>query len=307
MTQDPSPLFARLFGRPGILLGVVHLLPLPGAPRAPGAAREAMRQASERALADARALEAGGLDGAIVENFGDAPFFGESVPAMTVAAMAAILEELRRAVRFPLGVNVLRNDARAALALAAACGLDFLRVNVHSGVMLTDQGILEGLAAQTLRERNALGAEVAIFADVLVKHATPLGGARETDLPQLAEDTYRRGLADALLVTGSGTGKATPLGEVAAVRKAVPEAPVLVASGVNDQTVRATLDVAQGAIVGTFLKRDGRVDQPVDPARVRRLVAAARPGEPARSGEAEAGDGSAEARSRSVRARAKTE
>ena len=259
------------------LIGVVHLPPLPGSARAPESAADAMRAALEGALFDAHALEAGGIDAIIVENFGDAPFHGERVPAATVAAMAAIAQELRRTVKVPLGVNVLRNDALAALSIAAATGCDFIRVNVHAGAMLTDQGVLTGRAAETLAERRRLGAtRVRILADVLVKHAQPLAGDRETLLPQLAEDTFRRGLADALIVTGAGTGKAAALGDVAAVRRAVPEAPVLVGSGVNDMTVRATLDVAQGAIVGTWFKRDGRLDQPVDVERVRRFVAAAR-------------------------------
>ena len=269
----PSPLdWSR---RP--LIGVVHLPPLPGAARAPERAADAMRAALDGALFDAKALEAGGIDAIIIENFGDAPFHGERVPVATVAAMSAIAQELRRAVRVPLGVNVLRNDALAALSIAAGCGLDFIRVNVHAGAMLTDQGVLTGRAAETLAERRRLGAgRVLILADILVKHAQPLAGEREALLPQLAEDTFRRGLADALIVTGAGTGKAAALGDVAAVRRAVPEAPVLVGSGVTDATARAVLDVANGAIVGTWFRRDGKLDQPVDVERVRRFVSAAR-------------------------------
>ncbi len=264
-----------------MLIGVVHLAPLPGAALAPSGAAEAMTAALERARADLDALVAGGIHGVIVENFGDTPFHGDRVPAATVAAMAAIARELRLASPVPLGVNVLRNDVGAALAIAAASGLDFVRVNVHAGAMLTDQGVLQGRAAETLAERRRLGAtDVLILADVLVKHAQPLAGDRATLLPRLAEDTYRRGLADALIVSGEGTGKAAALDDVAAVRRAVPEAPVLVGSGVTEATAGAVLEVAHGAIVGTWLKRDGRVDQPVDVERVRRLVAAAGPASP---------------------------
>lgn len=271
--------FERMFRRKsGVLLGVIHLLPLPGTAKAPARASDAMNAAIERGLADALALEAGGVDGAIVENFGDAPFHGGPVPASIVAALTRATAEIRRRVRMPLGVNVLRNDADAALAIAAACGCDFVRVNVHVGAMLTDQGVLEGRAAHTLSERRRLGASnVLVLADILVKHATPLAGTREALLPQLAEDTYRRGLADALIVTGAGTGKTTPLRDVAIVRAAVPEAPVLVGSGVTEDSVRATLEAAHGAIVGTWFKRQSRVSEPVDAGRVARLVARARP------------------------------
>ncbi len=270
----PAPSF---FDRPGRLVGVVHLRPLPGADGAPARAQDAMREALERAVHDARALEEGGFDAAIVENFGDAPFYKDDVPKATVAALARACAEVRRATRFPLGVNVLRNDALAAVAIAAACDFDFVRVNVHAGAMVTDQGLVEGRAAWTLAERRRLGAaSVALWADVLVKHAEPLAGERGALLGQVAEDTFRRGRADALIVSGAGTGKGTSLADVAAVCKAVPEAKVVVGSGVTLETARATFEVAHAAIVGTWTKQDGRVDRPVDVERVRALVAAAR-------------------------------
>jgi len=265
------------FDRPGRLVGVVHLLPLPGTAGAPALAEEAMAAALARAVDDAKALEAGGMDAVIVENFGDAPFYKDAVPRATVAALARACAAVRTAVHVPVGVNVLRNDALAAIAIAAACGLEFVRVNVHAGAMVTDQGVIEGKAADTLVERRRLGAErVWLWADVLVKHATPLAGARAELLPQMAEDTFRRGRADALIVSGSGTGKGTSLDDVAIVRHAVPEAPVVVGSGVTLETVRATLAEAHAAIVGTWTKKEGRVDRPVDAERVRALVSEAR-------------------------------
>ncbi|GMV12707.1 MAG: BtpA/SgcQ family protein [Polyangiaceae bacterium] len=252
-----------------VLLGVIHLLPLPGSPRF-----ESRGAVLGRALADAEALMSGGLDGFVVENFGDAPFFGDRVPAATIAEMAVLGERLRVAVGAEplLGVNVLRNDARAALAIAAAIGADFIRVNVHTGVMLTDQGSIEGRAHETLRERAASGASVEILADVAVKHATPPAGF---DLVQSAKDTAYRGLADGLIVTGSGTGEATSLERLERVRAAVPDRPLLVGSGAGAATIAALLRVADGAIVGTSLKREGRVAEPVELERVRALMRAA--------------------------------
>jgi len=259
------------------LVGVVHLAPLPGTAGAPPRAADAMRAVLDRALADAAALQAGGLDGAIIENFGDAPFFRDRVPPSVVAAMTHACTEIRRATKFTLGANVLRNDVSSALAIAAACGLSFVRVNVHAGAMVTDQGVIEGRAAETLAERRRLGAgDIAIWADVLVKHATPLAGTREALLPQMAEDTFRRGRADALIVSGAGTGKGTSIADLETVRRAVPEAPVWVGSGTTVETARATLAACHGIIVGTCLKQDGRVDRPVDVERVRAFVLAAR-------------------------------
>jgi len=148
---------------------------------------------------------------------------------------------------------------------------------VHAGAMVTDQGVIEGRAAETLALRRGLGAEdVAIWADVLVKHATPLAGTRAELLPQMAEDTFRRGRADALIVSGAGTGKGTSLDDVAVVRRAVPEAPVLVGSGTTIETAHATLAAGHGAIVGTWVKQQGDVSRPVDVERVKAFVQAAR-------------------------------
>src|SRR5713101_4601014 len=126
----------KLFPRRPAIIGMVHLLPLPGAPRWAGSMEEALA----RAVEDARALAEGGVDGVMVENFGDAPFYPDHVPPETVAAMTRAARAVVEAVPVPVGVNVLRNDTAAALAIAVAVGARFIRVNVHTGAMWTDQG-----------------------------------------------------------------------------------------------------------------------------------------------------------------------
>ena len=252
------------------VIGMVHLPSLPGSPRWNGS----MARVVASALADARALIGGGVDALLVENFGDAPFTPGRVEPATVAAMSVVAAEVRRALPgTPLGVNVLKNDARAALAVAAAVGAEFIRVNVHAGAVLADQGIVQSDAYGTLRDRRLLGVNVAIFADVGGKHAVPLA---PVELEQTARDLVHRGLADALVVSGPATGQATPLAEVKRVRSAVPNVPLLIGSGVTAETAAELLSVADGLIVGTSVKRDGDVEQPVDRARVEKLVAAAR-------------------------------
>jgi uncharacterized protein len=252
------------------VIGMVHLPSLPGSPRWDGS----MARVVASALADARALIEGGVDALLVENFGDAPFTPGRVEPATVAAMSVVAAEVRRALPgAPLGVNVLKNDARAALAVAAAVGAEFIRVNVHAGAVLADQGIVQSDAYGTLRDRRLLGVDVAIFADVGGKHAVPLA---PVELEQTARDLVHRSLADALVVSGPATGQATPLAEVKRVRSAVPNVPLLIGSGVTAETAAELLSVADGLIVGTSVKRDGDVEQPVDRARVEKLVAAAR-------------------------------
>jgi membrane complex biogenesis BtpA family protein len=260
---------AAILGAPKALIGMVHLLPLPGSPRWAGE----MGAVIGRAVEDARALEAGGMNGVLVENYGDVPFTAGRVDAATVAAMAVVIGEIRRAVALPVGVNVLKSDARSALAIAAATGASFIRVNVHTGVVVADQGLVHSDAYSTLRYRRLLGVDVKIFADVQAKHGLPLV---PTELEQEAKDSVSRGLADALVVSGKATGEETPMDEVKRVRSAVASVPLLVGSGVSPDTIRTLLSVADGAIVGTFLKRDGKLANPVDPDRVRRLVEAAR-------------------------------
>lgn len=246
------------------LIGVVHLKPLPGAPRFAGGFDSVVKSAVKDAVAYAQ----GGADAVVVENFGDLPFTKGAVPPETVAAMAACGCAVGEEVRLPIGFNVLRNDPRAALGLCAATGGSFIRVNVHSGAMLTDQGMIEGDAFGTLRLRQSLGLTARIFADVQVKHATPLGNQ---SLEETARDTLDRGLADALIVSGSGTGHATDPADVERVRNSCQQAKILLGSGVDEKNVTAFTGLADGFIVGSSLKRGGRLDAAVDPRRVEKL------------------------------------
>lgn len=243
------------------MIGVIHLAPLPGSPRWAGSMKGVLR----RAVGDAVAYAKGGADAVFVENFGDVPFTKGPVPAETLAAMTAAGCAVREAIELPVGFNVLRNDAQAALALCVACEGSFIRVNVHCGAMLTDQGVIEGDAFHTLRRRRELGTTAAIFADVQVKHAVPLA---PMPIEIAARDTWERGLADGLIVSGTGTGMATALADVEKVRRACPGARILIGSGISAESVGDYLRFADGVIVGSSLKREGRVGNAVDVRRV---------------------------------------
>ncbi|MCK6455253.1 MAG: BtpA/SgcQ family protein [Phycisphaerae bacterium] len=248
---------------------MVHLPALPTAANHAGGIEPII----ERAVREARTLQDAGFDALFVENFGDAPFHADRVPPPIIAAMTAVVCEVVRAVRIPVGVNVLRNDAVAALSIAAAAGASFIRVNVLSGVCATDQGILTGRADEALPLRNRLCPNVQIAADVHVKHAVPIS---QPDLALAAEETAYRAGADILIVSGPSTGRAADGDSVETVRGAVPDRPIWIGSGVTPETARDWLVVADGLIVGTCLKRGGRTTAPLDAARVRALVAAAR-------------------------------
>ncbi|MDV2994001.1 MAG: hypothetical protein N4J56_003655 [Chroococcidiopsis sp. SAG 2025] len=251
------------------IIGVVHLLPLPTSARWGGS----LAAVIDRAEQEATALASGGVDGIIVENFFDAPFVKERVDPAVVSAMTLIVQRLKQLVTLPIGLNVLRNDAHSGLAIASCVQAQFIRVNVLTGVMATDQGIIEGQAHSLLRYRRELGSDVKIFADVLVKHARPLSS---TNLTNAVQDTIERGLADAVILSGWATGNPPNLEDLELATAAANGTPVFIGSGADWENISTLMPAADGVIVSSSLKRHGRREQPVDPIRVSQFVEAAR-------------------------------
>jgi uncharacterized protein len=250
-------------------IGMLHIPALPGSPRN----TLVLDEIAERVLADAEALQAGGIDGLIIENFGDVPFYPDHVPPHTVAFMTRLALEVKRRFNLPLGVNVLRNDGQAALAVAVAAGARFIRVNIYTGARLTDQGIIQGTAHEILRYRKLLACDVKVFADVDVKHSAPLAVRK---MEEEVADIVSRGCADAVIVTGSATGSPTSVEDLRIASEAADPAPIIAASGVDLLNAAAIVKVADGLIVGTSFKRDNVTTNPVDPARVRAFMEAVR-------------------------------
>jgi uncharacterized protein len=250
----------KLFAVKKPVIGCLHLLALPGAPLYGGS----MRAIYDKAVEEAATLSEHGVDGFIVENFRDQPFYPGRVPGETVAALTAVAHEIKRRYTCPLGVNVLRNDAEAAMAVATAIEASFIRVNVHAGAVVSEQGIMEGVAHLTMRLRNSLRSDVLVFADVGVKHAAPLAGR---GLATETKDVVARALADAVIVSGERTGSETLLEDVQSVRAAT-EAPLLIGSGATADNIGKVFDWADGFIVGSYFKADGNASNFVEPARV---------------------------------------
>jgi len=254
----------NIFGIEKPIIGVVHLLPLPGSPCA-----VSLRKVVEHAVRDAKAYENGGIDGIILENFGDTPYRVGFVGPETIASMTVVAVKVSENVDIPIGVNVLRNDAKAALAIAHAIGGKFIRVNIHVGAYATDQGIIEGAAHETLILRKLLNTKVAIFADVHVKHAYPLWNL---DIRYAARDNVIRGLADAVIITGKSTGEPPTKRDILSIKNVLKETPVLVGSGVNVENLGIYFEVADGIVVGTSLKVGGETKNPVDVEKVKMFV-----------------------------------
>jgi membrane complex biogenesis BtpA family protein len=224
-------------------------------------------------LRDAEAWVTGGVRFLMLENFGDTPFFPGAVPATTVSHLAVLARDV--VSEFPdvsLGINVLRNDGCSALAVAHAANGQFIRVNVLCGARLTDQGIVEGIAHELMRLRAELKADhIAVLADVDVKHSAPLAAR---PLESEVSDLIRRGHADALIVSGDGTGLPVDVEHLRRVAEAADDTPVFVGSGVNADNAAELAQSASGLIVGTAAKQEGNVLAPVEVERVRRIVAA---------------------------------
>ncbi|MBD2498055.1 photosystem I biogenesis protein BtpA [Nostoc sp. FACHB-280] len=250
------------------IIGVVHLLPLPTSPRWGGS----LKAVIDRAEQEATALASGGVDGIIVENFFDAPFTKNQVDPAVVSAMTVVVQRIQNLVTLPLGLNVLRNDAKSAIAIASCVRAQFIRVNVLTGVMATDQGLIEGEAHQLLRYRRELGSDVKILADVLVKHARPLSSP---NLTVAVQDTIERGLADAVILSGWATGSPPTQEDLELASGAAKGTPVFIGSGADWENVATLLQAADGVIVSSSLKRHGRIEQPIDPIRVSQFVEAA--------------------------------
>ncbi|MBE9169290.1 BtpA/SgcQ family protein [Pleurocapsales cyanobacterium LEGE 06147] len=259
----------QIFKTNNPIIGVVHLLPLPTSPRWGGNLKAVIARAEQ----EATALAAGGVDSIVIENFFDAPFAKDCVDPAVVSAMTLIVDRLKSMVALPIGINVLRNDAKSAMAIASCVEAQFIRVNVLTGVMATDQGLIEGKAHQLLRYRRELGSDIGILADVLVKHARPLG---TPNLTTAVQDTIERGLADGVILSGWATGSPPTFEDLELASTAAGDTPVFIGSGANWENIARLLQAADGVIVASSLKRKGKITETIDPIRVAQFVEAAR-------------------------------
>lgn len=239
------------FARSRPLIGMIHLPALPGSPRA----ENDLDGLIAFALDEAAILERAGLDGVIVENVGDTPFFREEVEPITVAAMTVIVREVRRATTLKVGVNLLRNACLQALSIASVTGADFIRCNVVIGAYVTDQGIIQGCAAELARLRMRLERDIAVFGDVHVKHAAPLF---DVPIEDAAADLAERGGADVVIVSGARSAVPPTYERLEAVRAAV-DVPVMIGSGVGLANVRDFHDRSEGVLIGEVDFKVGRV------------------------------------------------
>lgn len=273
VSDRDSNAIRETFGRDKALIGVVHCLPFPGAPRYRDATPAAIYDAC---LRDAAAYRDGGMHGLIVENHGDIPFSKpEDIGPETAAFMAVVTDRIVREIGLPTGINVLANAPIPAFAVACAAGARFIRVNQWANAYVANEGFIEGRAAEALRYRSQLRAEaIKVFADAHVKHGSHAIVA-DRSVAELTRDLAFFD-ADVVIATGQRTGDSATMEEIETVGQAT-HLPLLVGSGVTRDNVAAILSRTNGVIVASALKRDGVWWNPVDQDRVAAFAAAARP------------------------------
>ena len=248
------------------VIGVIHLPPLPGSPLYRGWEKN-FEEIIDKALKDAMALTEGGVDAIIVENYGDKPFEPRVRRPETIAALSVIVREVKKATGLIVGVNVLRNSAPEALAIAYVAGASFIRVNSLVYPRYAPSGILEPVARELIELKTKLNADIQILADIHVKHSVSIPGLT---IEEEAKEAVERGLADALIVTGTRTGEPVEPKDVALAKTAGK--PVLIGSGITPKNIRLYWRIANGFIVGSYFKQERRPENPVVVARVKELM-----------------------------------
>ncbi len=251
---------SALLKRKKTLIGVIHLEPLPGAPNY----KNGFKKTLEKAIKEAQIYIKNGIDALIIENFGDRPLAKERCDPATIASISIIASKIRETTNIPLGINLLRNCAIDSLAVAYVSEANFIRVNAYSQTVVTDQGVIEPVAYELQRYKKYLNAtDIEILADINVKHAKPLV---ERELEDIINETIDRAMADAIILTGSETGKPPELQYVKQAKQ-ITNKPIIIGSGITTKNIKQFIEYADGFIVGTFFRKN----KSIVPQRVRAL------------------------------------
>ncbi|MEG1716646.1 MAG: BtpA/SgcQ family protein [Lachnospiraceae bacterium] len=237
------------------IIGMVHCLPLPGTAGFDGDYAKIIK----RAVEDALTLEKAGVDAVIVENMGDTPF-SALLDIAQIASLSAAAMAVRQAVKLPIGIDAAFNDCKTSLAIAGIVGAEFVRIPVFVDTVLFTDGVIKPCARECMIYRKQMGLmQVKILADVQVKHAHML--LSDITVEQSAKDAEANG-ADGIIVTGSAVGIETPLAMIDKVKKVV-QVPVFAGSGIQASNIKAQMEIADGGIIGSSLKKDGILTNPI--------------------------------------------
>lgn len=255
----------NLFGTEKPIIGMLHLIPLPGSPVYDGTG---LKPVIERALKEAETLVAGGINALEVENYNDPTYFPDDAPAETIASLSIVAHEIHKAFpQIPLGICLLA-DPQASIAVAHASGAKFVRATFFTEASVDVSGLALRRPHGIMRYRKFLDPSIKLFADIHIKHSAPLA------MRPIEESAYDAAyfLADAVILSGKHTGFQTPIEDVKKVRKVLPNFPIFIGSGTRKENVEELLQFATGAVVGTSLKYDGNTENTVDLNRVKEFM-----------------------------------
>lgn len=254
-----------LFNKSKIIIGMVHFPALPGFILYDD--KKGINWIVSRVRDDLHALQDGGIDAVLFCNENDRPYCLNADYA-TVATMARTIGQLLDEIKVPFGIDVLW-DPKAALAIAKATGAQFVR-EVLTGTFVSDMGLWSPSVGEIYKYKKLIdGENIKVFFNICAEFASSLD---KRPIEEVAKSVVFSSLADAILISGPRTGVPPSIETLARVKETIGDIPVLVNTGVNIENVREFLAVADGAIVGTSLKRDGITWNPVDIERVRRFM-----------------------------------
>lgn len=256
--------FLDLYGVKKPIIGMVHLPPLPGSPIYNG---KGLSEVIEHALFDVNELQEGGVDALEIENFSDPTYYPHEVGPELVSAISVVSDHIMRIARVPVGICIL-SDPKASLSVAHAVGAQFVRATFFTEASVDVSGLVLPKPHELLRFRKFLDSSIKIYADVHIKHSAPLV---KRPLGDSALDA-KYFLSDAIIISGTHTGKETKIDDIQEAKEAVEKFPVLVGSGFRKKSAEMIFKYADGAIVGTSLKKDGISSYPVDRKRVQDLM-----------------------------------
>lgn len=261
--------FRRIFGTGKPVIAMVHFGAMPGSPLYD--AKSGVDGLIDGVTKDLDALQAAGVDAIMFGNENDRPY-EFNVDTASTATMAYVIGRVRDRITVPFGVNVLW-DPMSSIALAAATGAAFVR-EIFTGTYASDMGPWTPDAGKAMRYRDRLHrSDLAMLYNVSAEFAHSLD---QRSLPDRARSAVFSSIPDAILVSGQITGEAAAMSDLEAVKKVLPDTPVLANTGVKHATIGDVLKIADGCIVGSSLKVDGNTWNAVDPERAKEFMRLAR-------------------------------
>ncbi|GBD89681.1 putative sgc region protein SgcQ [bacterium BMS3Abin04] len=249
-----------------LCIGMIHVDALPGTPNYNGDVKSIIKKAKE----EAKIYMDAGIDSIMIENMHDVPYLRNHIGPEITSLMSIIGYEIKNLTDLPTGIQILAGANKEALAAANSAGLDFVRAEGFVFAHVADEGIIESNAGELLRYRKIIGAEnIAVFTDIKKKHSSH-SITEDVSLVETAKaaDFF---MSDGLILTGKSTGEEADIDEIKSVKENV-KLPVLVGSGVTLENVEKYFNIADGFIIGSHFKHDGRWENKVNFEKVKKFM-----------------------------------